>query len=254
MGFLEDTWWERTYWIYGSHFYGGARGHAYARTLFPGGRILTFDDESVYGYQDLALDAKTHGIFRVPKIPEFVDLAERIGARGKAGAKKARKTADPGAVDREDIRSTFVWKDGVPQNPQAMLLTGGRAGVGDAIRRITKYDFTWQEDVPLYPQAMLLTEKTFFLAGPPRFNEEQATLYLGTSRTDRFQLDPFLQDALDTFEGKKGGVLCVVDKTSGERLAEFQLPAPPVFDGMIAAAGRLFLALKDGSVTCLGGQ
>jgi len=249
MGFLEDTWWERTYWIFGSHFYGGARGHAYARTLFPGGRILAFDDESVYGYQDLALNAKPPGIFRVPKTPDFTHLAERILAQAKA-----QRDAKKQAVDKEDIEARFVWKNGVPQNPQAMLLTAGRTPLRDALRRMTKYEFTWQEEVPLYPQAMLLADKTFFLAGPPRFREEETTQYLQTSRTDRFQLDPLVQNALDTYEGRKGGLLCAVDKANGERLAEVKLPTSPVFDGMIAADGRLFLALKDGRVLCMASQ
>ncbi len=256
MGFLEDTWWERTYWIYGSHFYGGARGHAYARTLFPGGRILAFDDESVYGYQDLALDARAPGIFRVPKSPPFVDLAERLPARKRTAAKSSqrKKAAAAEDVTDEEIRRTYVWKDGVPQNPRAMLLTSGKRTVGDAIRRITKYDFTWQKQVPLYPQAMLLAGDTFVFAGPPRFDEEQTTEYLAASRTDRFPLDPVPQEALDTFEGRKGGILCAVDKTDGRELAQRKLPSPPVFDGMIAAAGKLLIALKDGSVVCLGSR
>ena len=39
-----------------------------------------------------------------------------------------------------------------------------------------------------------------------------------------------------------------------KKLAERALDAPPVFDGMIAAAGRLFVALKDGSLVCLAGE
>ena len=26
MGILDDSWWERTYWIYGPHFFSGAAG------------------------------------------------------------------------------------------------------------------------------------------------------------------------------------------------------------------------------------
>jgi hypothetical protein len=256
VGFLEDTWWERTYWIYGLHFYGGARGHAYAKTLFPAGRILAFDEESVYGFQDLALSKNTQGIFSVPKNPEFIDLSAIIEAQSRKGSKskQGKKRANAVGIGNEDLRSKYVWKGGVPQNPQAMLLTGGKSGPGDAIRRITKYEYTWQKDVPLYPQAMLLTDKTFFVAGPVRFNEEQTTQYLTTSRTDRFQLDPIPQNALDSFEGKKGGVLCAVSKSDGRKLAELKLPSSPVFDGMIAADGKLFLSLKDGSVICMGNR
>ncbi|MHC4401407.1 MAG: outer membrane protein assembly factor BamB family protein [Planctomycetota bacterium] len=251
-GFLEDTWWERTYWIYGLHFYGGARGHGYAKTLFPAGRILSFDEESVYGYQDLALDAKAPGIFRVPKIPEFVDLAEKLGPRRSTAAKPGRNKKSVG-VDPESLRQTYVWNRGVPQNPQAMLLTGGKGTVKDAIRRLTKYEFAWHNEAPLYPHAMLLTDDAFFVAGPPRFDEEATTRRLAASGTDRFRLDPLLETALDTFAGRRGGVLCAVDKATGRILAELRLPSSPVFDGMIAADGKLFLALKDGSIVCMKG-
>jgi len=249
MGFLEDAWWERTYWIYGSHFYSGARGHGYAKTLYPAGRLLTFDETSVYGYQDAALDPRTPGIFRVAKNPEFIDLAEalqrKVGKEAKTRKGKKREAA-------VDIARTFVWKNGIPQNPQAMSLT--RGGVGDAVRRLVKYEYDWSADPPLLPNAMLVTDKTFWMAGPPRFREEEAAQYIATARTDRFELAPVLRDALDTFQGKKGGVLLATDKATGKPLAELKLPSSPVFDGMIAVGGRLFLALKNGTVVCMRGE
>ncbi|MCK4786124.1 MAG: hypothetical protein KAV87_20370 [Desulfobacteraceae bacterium] len=249
MGYLEDTWWERTYWIYGSHFYGGARGHAYSRTLFPAGRILAFDEESVYGYQDLTLNEKSPGIFRVAKNPEFVDLAAKI--RSLSRQKRAKPSRRQKSLDREDIARKYVWKDGVPQNPKEMNLTSSRNSLGDTIRKIVKYEYAWQKDVPLYAQAMVLTEKIFFIAGSPRFKEQEIGDYLRTSKTDSFHLSPPLKDALDKFEGRKGGVLLAVDKTTGGKLAELELPSSPVFDGMISANGRLFMSLMDGSVICL---
>jgi len=35
-------------------------------------------------------------------------------------------------------------------------------------------------------------------------------------------------------------------------LAEHKLSSPPVFDGMAAAAGRLYVCTMDGAVYCLG--
>jgi len=250
LGYLEDTWWERSYWIYGVHFYSGARGHAYARTLFPGGRILTFDEESVYGYQDLTLNEKSPGIFRVAKKPEFIDLTSKIRPSGKKRESKSKRIQKD--WDRDQIARKYVWKDGVPQNPKEMNLTGSRNSLADAIRKTVKYEYGWQKDVPLYVQAMVLTDKMFLIAGPPRFNEQETGQYLKTSRTDSFQLNPLLKHALDTFEGRKRGVLLATDKSNGEKLAEFELPSSPVFDGMIAANGRLFISLMDGSVVCLG--
>jgi hypothetical protein len=33
---------------------------------------------------------------------------------------------------------------------------------------------------------------------------------------------------------------------------KLQLDAPPVWDGMIAVEGRLYISLADGSIVCLG--
>jgi hypothetical protein len=40
----------------------------------------------------------------------------------------------------------------------------------------------------------------------------------------------------------------------GKVLGEYSLEAEPVFDGMVAAYGKLYLSLKDGSVVCYGGK
>ena len=39
-----------------------------------------------------------------------------------------------------------------------------------------------------------------------------------------------------------------------KKLSETKLDSPPVFDGLIAARGRLFVSLEDGSVVCLAGS
>ncbi|MDY0168923.1 MAG: PQQ-binding-like beta-propeller repeat protein [Thermoguttaceae bacterium] len=49
-GFLDDTSWHRTYWLYGSRFVGGAPGYYLAGRAAPAGRILVFDDDRVYGF------------------------------------------------------------------------------------------------------------------------------------------------------------------------------------------------------------
>jgi hypothetical protein len=49
-------------------------------------------------------------------------------------------------------------------------------------------------------------------------------------------------------------VLAVVSTADGQTLREYPLEAEPVFDGMAAAYGRLYLSLKDGSIICFGGE
>ena len=50
-GFLDDTWWHRTYWVFGTQMSSGWGGWPRAGNVTPAGRLLVFDDEgSIYGY------------------------------------------------------------------------------------------------------------------------------------------------------------------------------------------------------------
>lgn len=49
-GFLDDSWWHRSYWLYGSRFYSGWSAYYLAGQVVPAGRILVFDDSLVYGF------------------------------------------------------------------------------------------------------------------------------------------------------------------------------------------------------------
>jgi hypothetical protein len=41
---------------------------------------------------------------------------------------------------------------------------------------------------------------------------------------------------------------------AGEKLSELELPAAPVWDGLAAAGGRLYLTTEDGKLRCFGGK
>jgi hypothetical protein len=56
------------------------------------------------------------------------------------------------------------------------------------------------------------------------------------------------------YAGTEGATLHAVSAGTGENLAEYALKAPPVFDGLIAARGRLYMALEDGRVVCMSGS
>ncbi len=49
-GFLDDSGWHRTYWMYGNTFVSGWCGYYLAGKAAPAGRILVFDDSRVYGF------------------------------------------------------------------------------------------------------------------------------------------------------------------------------------------------------------
>lgn len=50
MGFLDDTWFHRSYWVYGRSFAGGHNGYFQAGKYTPSGQILVTDDSHVYGF------------------------------------------------------------------------------------------------------------------------------------------------------------------------------------------------------------
>ncbi len=92
----------------------------------------------------------------------------------------------------------------------------------------------WSIQVPVRIQAMVIAGPTLFVAGTPDV------------------VDP--DDPWSAFDGRKGGVLWAISATDGEKLAEYPLESPPVYDGMAAANGRLYISTKNGNVVCFEGK
>jgi hypothetical protein len=61
-------------------------------------------------------------------------------------------------------------------------------------------------------------------------------------------------DLAKAYEGRAGGILWAGSATTGEKLSQYKLDAPPSWDSLAAANGQLFLSLTDGRVVCLGPQ
>jgi outer membrane protein assembly factor BamB len=91
----------------------------------------------------------------------------------------------------------------------------------------------WEEHIDIRVTAMVRAADKIFVAGSPDV------------------VDP--EDPHGAWEGRKGGVLAVFSATDGERIKEYKLPAPPVWDGMAAARGRLYISTVDGGVLCMRG-
>ena len=89
----------------------------------------------------------------------------------------------------------------------------------------------WQHRVPIRITAMVLTAEKLFVAGSPDV------------------VDP--KDPHGAWEGRKGGILAAFAAADGRKLAECKLPAPPVWDGMAAANGRLYISTSGGDIICM---
>ena len=74
MGFLDDSNFHRSYWVYGKSFAGGHGGYYQAGKYAPAGRILVHDDKNVYSYGREAQYYKwtttmEYTLFSTPKTP-----------------------------------------------------------------------------------------------------------------------------------------------------------------------------------------
>jgi hypothetical protein len=81
---------------------------------------------------------------------------------------------------------------------------------------------------------LVLTKDLIFMAGTEdKLSEEDPWLYL---------------------EGRAGALLQAVSPDNGQVIYSTQIPSRPVFDGMIAAHSRLYIASDDGKVSCYAGK
>ena len=91
---------------------------------------------------------------------------------------------------------------------------------------------------------MVLAAKTLFVAGPPNILSEEDFFF--TVNDSEVQKKLAEQQAL--LEGKNGALLWAVSATDGKKLAEYRLQSLPVWNGMIASRGKLYLATMDGQL------
>jgi len=100
--------------------------------------------------------------------------------------------------------------------------------------------FTWSQKYPLIVRSMVLTADKLIVAGLPDLARKEES---GLSFSNP-------EEGLAALAGRRGGCLAMISTTDGTKLREIKLESPPVFDGMSATDGKVFISLKDGSVTC----
>ena len=182
-GFLDDSGFDRLYWIRGRSWPGVYFAHAAPQQ----GEIMVFDGTTTYS-------AKTfrHVFSRSPYY-----------APGKDGS----------LIMADDVANAPV----VPES-------------NDFVHWQRKGPPKWEAQLPLRTRAMVLAGEHLLLAGWPDKVPES---------------DPY-----GAFEGRLGGELRVISTQDGSEKTYHALKVPPVFDGLIAADGKLFMSLTDGTVCC----
>ncbi|MFO8013758.1 MAG: PQQ-binding-like beta-propeller repeat protein [Phycisphaerae bacterium] len=113
-------------------------------------------------------------------------------------------------------------------------------------------EYHWTvEKPPVIARAMVQAAEVLFVAGPPDLVDEDKVAGANLQAEEvRQQLAA--QDA--AMRGEKGAILLAVSTADGKVLARHDLAAPPRWDGMAAAHGRLYLATTDGKVLCMTGK
>jgi hypothetical protein len=190
-GFLDDSWFNRTYWMYSESWPGFYFGHRAAKA----GQILVVGPERTYAVQ---------------AYPERNLQSPLFTPGGRGYLLFADRNENEPVLDERTRETPKGWGFTRREPP------------------------VWHRWVPVRVRAMVLAGSRLFVAGPP----------------DVVDTD----DPMASFEGRRGAVLCSHSAASGEKLTEMGLDAPPVFDGLIAGGGRLFMCTMDGRVLCLGGR
>jgi outer membrane protein assembly factor BamB len=227
MGFLDDHWWHRSYWIYGSDAVcmppmneSGWQIWPRMGNMVPSGRILSINGDTVYGYgRD-----KYHG--------------------GHAGQFTGGEKYHLFATEKEAFEP-------LPSNRNQQHLRYARSGVALGLKRTIRdnqhgspslHRNLWSQQVPIFVRALALANDTLILAGPPELSKmRSANLVL--ENPDK---------AETAFLGRYGAALLLVNATDGKQIAKYDLASSPVFDGMIAAQDCIFASLENGSLVCFG--
>jgi len=218
-GFLDDSWWHRTYWIVGTRMGTGWSNWPQVGRRAPAGRLLVLDDATVYGFGRLNQYSRQGGHVGLDgdDLPWPLPTADWPSALTEYRLFACAKEPNVKVIPNLEPK---------PETPAKKAKKGPRP------YEKTEVESTWSQPSSLWVRAMFLAGKTLFTAGPPN-------VFVGK------------KGDLAALEGRKGGSLCVHATADGKKLAEYKLDSPPVFDGMIAANNRLYISTLVGHVLCL---
>ena len=151
-GFLDGSWWHRTYWVYGRSFAGGHAGYHQAGRYAPAGRIMVFDDLPSVGHEAAPPNGRVYGFGRKPqfyrwttpleyqlfaasKEPPELPFAPESRRGGQNSIIRFEKTQSinpagtPLAVEawvKSEAPAGVIVARGGPSQGYALLLRGGR--------------------------------------------------------------------------------------------------------------------------------
>jgi outer membrane protein assembly factor BamB len=165
---------------------------------------------------------------------------------------KNRLRWSDGRASGELLTSGEKWTCGVSAlAPRGYRSHGPKLGMGDyaLFGKTGARDAGWTVRMPLQMYAMVMAGDTLFVAGTP--DVVIPGLRETKDRKERAKLIASLPE--ETFN-PKGGELWAFSAADGKELSTLKLDAAPVFDGMAAAGGKLYLSTRDGRLRCFGAK
>jgi hypothetical protein len=213
VGFLDGDWWHRSFWQFGTTVFSGFGGWGRTGNSTMSGQLLSFDDTNVYGFGH-----KVYGNNIYHGLPyKFGHYRLFSMPRSNIEISRIKMTAQIPQEKRKEYRA-------IKKKP---------------------FEFNWQERIKVLARAMVLAGDKLVVAGPPDVIADEPLV------PDQYDLDRVLsklEEQNDIFAGKHHGILVVVSAKDGKILSEQLLQSPPVFNGMIVAAGKLFIADTKGRI------
>ena len=217
-GFLDDSNYNRIAWVFSKRWPG-----FYSLNQAPkAGQILSFDDKQTYGVKFFTT--------RNGNSP-LIELGEK-GYLLFAD----HNDSDMGLVDGKNPEAwksvkwlpavTFKGKRPDRQDRYNTPTVNNDKGTGFTRNKMP----VWMKWVKVRVRGMVSTKNALFIMGIPDVVEAN---------------DPYA-----AFDGKLGSVIQAVSKTDGELINEIKTESQVVFDGMMAADGKLIVVLKNGKVLC----
>jgi len=230
IGFLDDSQFFRSYMMYGKSVKGGWGGWEIMAKVTPAGRLISVDDTTVYGF-----DRKPEFYSESVVIDFQLYAAEMAGDKQAVGKITAPPKQPVNAFDKGLFNYAGDWKlrQGIPKDEQ------------------TAVQYKWKVPDPAFQaRALVVTGNTMFAAGPPDIINEEDAFFALDDQAVRQKLAE--QSAM--LKGKGGSIMWAVDCKTGNRLAEYRMDFMPVWDGMAAANGSLYISTMDGKIYCYSGK
>ena len=227
-GFLDDEWYNRAFWMNSAIW----PGFYLANQASKSGQLLVANETTTFGVKAFWTRNRHTPMF-FPGTKGYLLFADDNDSEPMLVGRDQGTPLTwlpPFNMDKGKKRKTN-WGPKLSSAPQKNSVDAYTYNKDKGIGFTRTRKPLWSTYVPIRVKAMVNTREKLFIAGAPDVFDEQ-------------------DDPLGALEGRKGGVLRAVSAKDGSTLRDYTLNAPPVLDGLIAVSGKLFLATRDGRLSC----